>query len=209
VVNSFPAVGQDGTAGAARARLGLSSDSRVVVVVGRLEQRKGHELLLRALPDVKAAVPGLLVLVCGLAPYGSGYDRVLQQLCADLDLDDVVRFCGFRRDIPLLLRASDLFCLPTEQDACPLAFLEAMQAGLPTVGLYSGGVPEIVADGTTGLLSYPGDVRQLSTNLVALLTDDDQRRAMGRAGFERLVNRFDPTTLSVRWVDALRRAGRA
>jgi glycosyltransferase involved in cell wall biosynthesis len=187
----------------ARARAGVPRDADVVAVVGRLDRRKGHELLLRALPDVAKAFEHLQVLFCGVSTQAPEYEHDLRALCSRLGLDRVVQFCGHRNDVPVVLRAADVFCLPCEQEAVGMVFLEAMRAGLPAVGLYSGGVPEIVVDGCTGFLSYPGDAQQLSMNLVRLLSDPGRAAAMGRAGFDRLAIQFDPAILSRRWVDIL------
>lgn len=66
------------------------------------------------------------------------------------------------------MRSLHVFCLPTELDPCPLVFLEAGAEGLPPVADYSGGVPELIFHGQTGLLSYPRDIHGLAANTLAV-----------------------------------------
>ncbi|MGH9270391.1 MAG: glycosyltransferase, partial [Ilumatobacteraceae bacterium] len=127
----------------------------------------------------------------------------LHALCRDLGLDSQVHFLGQRNDVSSVLHASDVFCLPTEMDAFPLVFPEAMRAALPVVAARSGGVPEAVLDGLTGLLSLPRDLPALESNLRQMVVDRDRARAMGKAGRERLAEAFDPRTTGDRWMSVM------
>jgi len=101
------------------------------------------------------------------------------------------------------MRCADVFCLPTELDPCPLVFIEAAAEGLPSVAFYSGGVPELIRHGETGLLSYPNDIGGLTRNLRALIEDRESARRLGRAAQRRAVEEFNPTLAAKRWIDLL------
>jgi glycosyltransferase involved in cell wall biosynthesis len=176
----------------------------VVVAAGRLDPSKGHLLLFDAFARVVQKCPDARLLVCGWATY-PGYDTVLKQRVTHLGLDGSVVFAGTRPDMPGIYAGADVFCLPTVDDACPLVFLEAMAAGLPTVGVVSGGVPEMVVDGATGLLSAPGDASALATSLLTLLRDPSLRARLGNAGKERVQEVFAPRRAAAEWMTVLHR----
>lgn len=176
-------------------------DVPVVVSASRLFPWKGQELLLDALARVHAAGHPFHLLVVGeddprATPGGGSHRATLEQRVAALGLDDVVTFTGFRDDVQELMRAADVFAMPSFAEPFGVVYLEAMATGLPVVSLDTGGTPEVVEHGSTGLLSPRGDVDALAANLVRLLTDEALRRAMGAAGRRRLEERFTPGHLA-------------
>jgi glycosyltransferase involved in cell wall biosynthesis len=155
----------------------------VVLCVARMYARKRIADLLRAAPRVRAAVPGVRFRVVGRGPE---WDAV-QRLHAELGLDGLVDLLG---DVSLAelaaeYVAADVFCLPSVQEGFGIVFLEAMAAGLPVVACRAAAIPEVVLDGTTGVLTPPRDPEALAQALAALLTDRDRARALGRAGRRR------------------------
>lgn len=169
-----------------RETLGISADAQVVGVVANLIHYKGHRILLEACRRVRAVRPDVRVLLIGDGPC-----RVeLEQRAVALELGDMVRFLGSRRDIPELLAEIDLAALPSLEEGFPNAVLEAMAAGKPVVASRVGGVPEAVVDGATGLLVPPGEPESLAGAILALLDDPRRAEAMGRAGRQRVVERF-------------------
>jgi phosphatidylinositol alpha-1,6-mannosyltransferase len=133
---------------AVRARLGLDTERLVVVCVGRLVRRKGHDALVRAWPDVLAARPGSVLLLVGTGPL----HRRLRRLVRRQGLDGAVRLLGAVDDLPPYLDAADVFAMPCrsvrlglEVEAFGIVYLEAAACGLPVVAGRSGGVPEVVA----------------------------------------------------------------
>lgn len=89
------------------------------------------------------------------------------------------------------LRRGDCMCLPSRADAMPMSILEAMAIGLPVVATRVGAIPEMLADGTEGLLCAPGDIDALAGHLHALATDSALRRRLGQAGRERIRREFE------------------
>jgi glycosyltransferase involved in cell wall biosynthesis len=189
---------------AVRAEFGWGESTPVVVAAGRLDPSKGHMLLLEAFARVVHRMPGARLLICGQTSMRGGYDLALRERAANLGLSRAVVFAGVRSDLPKLFGAADVFCMPAENEPFGLVFLEAMVARLPAVACRSGGVPEIVVDRETGLLSELGDVEGLAGNLLSLLGDGELRRRMGEAGRERALTTFAPATIAAKWTSLLR-----
>lgn len=181
----------------------LPANAEVIITAARLDPEKGYTTLLRAFAKVYEAHPTVRLIACGEGTTGTGYDQHIKQLASSLNLDDVVIFTNFRNDLPQLFAGSDIFCLPTKLDALPLVFLGAMAAGLPVVGVWSGGVPEMVFHGETGLLSEPDNPDELADNLITLLTHKDLAQKYGENGRERAFRDFDPVKVSNDWTNLL------
>jgi glycosyltransferase involved in cell wall biosynthesis len=177
-----------------------------IAFVGRLAPPKDPVTLVRALAAVSGA-PFTAALI------GDGPDRpAVEAEIRAAGLGDVVELMGERRDVPELLADADVFVLSSRSEGAPLSLLEAMAAGLPVVASAVGGTPEIVDDGTTGLLVPPGDPGALARALESLLTDPERRARMGTAGWERVQARFGLAQLRRAHVELyareLERAGR-
>jgi glycosyltransferase involved in cell wall biosynthesis len=176
-----PAAPSEAERQAARASLGLDGASAVCLVVARLHEEKGHAVLWRALPDVLREFPGLLVLCAGEGPHRGAIEAGARRL----GLDRSVRFLGQRSDVPALMALSSLVVLPSLAESFGFAALEAMSLGRPVVASRAGGLPEVVADGETGLLADVGDADALADALRALLRDPRRSAGMGEAGRRR------------------------
>jgi glycosyltransferase involved in cell wall biosynthesis len=167
-----------------RAQFGIKENEVLVTCVARLVERKGHEDLIRA-------GSGLRLLFVGDGPHVrhlAGRGAIL---------------AGPRRDIPEILAASDIVALPSRfGEGCPNALLEAMAAGKPVVAARSGGIPEVVKDGETGILHDPWNVDALRQALLTLAGDAPKRLQMGAAGRERALSEFSSERL-VRFYDDL------
>lgn len=164
----------------------LPDGAVVAGVVAQLIQRKGHRHLLAALPNLVAEFPMLRVLVFGKGPL----ERALRASVQERRLTDVVRFAGFRDDLPKWLGGLDVLVHPAEIEGLGVSLLQAAAAGVPIVASNAGGMPEAVADGETGVLTPPGDVAALTAALGGLLRDGDLRRRLGEAGRRRIVAEF-------------------
>jgi sugar transferase (PEP-CTERM/EpsH1 system associated) len=166
----------------ARAELGLPLDDLVVGTVSRLDPVKGVDVLIHTLTQLSDTI---LVVI------GDGPERaVLETLASRLGVADRIYWAGHRRDVPNLLPAFDLFVQPSLHEGLPNAILEAMAVGLPVIATAVGGTPEIVIDGVTGVLIPPRDSSALAGAMAMLLSDQNLRHGMGRAGRERVANHF-------------------
>jgi glycosyltransferase involved in cell wall biosynthesis len=170
---------------AARSELKLSSGP-LVGTVARLSPEKGVDVLLRALALVVGRVGEIVGLVVGDGPQAAA----LQQLALELGLCDRVHFPGARHDIPLLNRLLDVFVLPSREEACPIALLEAMAAGRAVIATRVGGSSELIADGVDGLLVEPDDPPAMADAIGTLLAHDARRAALGLAARRKVEAHF-------------------
>jgi len=167
--------------------LGIPPHARVVTIVAALRGPKGHATAVRAWQDVLTAHPEAYLLIVGAGP-----ELVpLRELSVALGVAHRVVLAGARRDVPRLLRASDLAALPSYTEALPTSLIEAAACGIASVGTTVGGVPEVVDDGRTGLLVAPGEADAFAGAVVALLADDARRSEMGRQARLLAERRFD------------------
>jgi glycosyltransferase involved in cell wall biosynthesis len=196
-------IGDTTEAGRARLReeLGLPSDALLIALVGRLEDQKGVDLLVRAVPTVVAQVPRAHVLVVG-----DGTRRAeAEALAAELGVADRVHFTGWRHDLADVMRAVEVLALPSRWEAFGIVNLEAMAAAKPVVGFAVEGIPEVVVHGETGLLSPAGDVDALARDLVRVLTDPSLAVRLGEAGRRRFVEHFTPERMAQAHVELYER----
>jgi len=177
----------DGVARDARQRfrrlLDATEDDLLVGVVGAVIPGKGLDVVVRALPTLRAACPRAKIVVIGdgNTPHG----RAVRDLASRLGVAEAIRWVGFRQDVPECLAALDLVAHASRDEQMPMALLEAMAAGLPVVATAVGGVPECVVDGETGLLVAVDDVAALSAALVGLAGDEGRRAAFSAAAARR------------------------
>lgn len=184
----------------------------LVGVVGRLRPWKGQDRFLRAMARAAGEVPGLHLAVVGgdIFPAGScggagseGYAAHLRSLAGELGLGERVAFTGQLDDVRRALAAMDVFVHPGDPEPFGLVTVEAMAMERPVVAFAQGALPEIVADGETGLLVPPGDQAALAGAVVELLRDPERRRRLGRAGRRRAEAMFTARAMAARFADAL------
>ena len=174
-----------------RKELGLPPEGPIIGTVGRLVPIKGHTWLLRAVPRVLAEFPQASVVLIGDGPLLGE----LKELADELGITPHVVFLGTRHDIPECLAVLDLFVLPSLNEGMGRALVEAMAVGSPVVATRVGGIPDVVADCTTGLLVPPRDDRALAEAILTLLRDRSRRAAYGEAARRYVDGRFDIETM--------------
>jgi glycosyltransferase involved in cell wall biosynthesis len=160
--------------------LGLG-DEAVCLMMARLHEEKGHRVLFEALPGVLPHVSPLVVFLAGDGPHRDRLESEVRRR----GLDSVVRFLGQRYDIPELISLSSVVVLPSLAESFGFAALEAMTLSRPVVAARTGGIPEVVDDGTTGLLVPPGDADGLAVALSRILKDREWAAALGEEGCRR------------------------
>ncbi|MEW2067562.1 glycosyltransferase family 4 protein [Streptomyces sp. NPDC007346] len=169
-----------------RERYGLGARP-VILCAARLVPRKGQDTLIRALPAVRRAVPGTVLLLTGDGPYA----RTLRRLAAETGVAQEVILTGGQphAQMPGHYAAADVFAMPCrtrrrglEVEGLGIVFLEAAAAGLPVLVGDSGGAPDAVRDGETGHVVDGRDVGAVADRLVGLLRDREAAAAMGEKG---------------------------
>jgi glycosyltransferase involved in cell wall biosynthesis len=164
----------------ARRRLGLPADAFIVGCVSRLVEHKGVHDLIEAAARVPASDAKLLLVVAGDGPQRAA----LEQLGA-ARLGNRVSFLGHMPDPNDLYAAIDLFALPTRLEGFGMVYVEAAFRGVPSIGTNTGGVPDAIADGETGLLVPSGDRAALAAAILRLRDDPGFRLRLGEAARRR------------------------
>lgn len=179
----------------------------VLLTVGRLVSRKGHDAVLRVLPELKRQHPDLKYRIAGEGPERSG----LEALATDLGVRDLVEFLGpvSAADLPSVYRSASIFLMPVRDEGASLegfgiVFLEASASGLPVIAGRSGGAAEALLDGETGILVPPDDPDAILKGVRRLLLDADLRRRMGQAGRRWVENEMNWDRAAAEFVRALR-----
>ena len=160
-----------------RAALEVPPEAWLFGTVGRVSVEKDHALLVRAVgpllgPRVRLVIAGDGAELANVRAEASAYAPWIV-------------LTGVRHDIPRVLASLDAFVLSSRSEGLPLALLEAMATGLPVVATNVGGVPEVLADGSAGILVSPRDERALRHSLGALMLDPAAAVALGARGRER------------------------
>ena len=167
-----------------RKELGLSVDTVVAITVGGLNANKNHIQALKALS--KLTKTNFHYLIAG----NGESEQKLKNAVNELMLQDKVSFLGFRRDVPELLVASDVFILTSRREGLPKAVMEAMAAGLPIIATDVRGNRDLVKSGENGYLVPIDDVEQTAIAVEHLIDSEDLRRSMGEKSKE-LVKQYD------------------
>lgn len=181
------------TVATVRAELSLPANSRIILMVARLHEEKGHATLFSALEELERAVPNAWVVLAG-----EGSERAaIDQAVASRALR--VRVLGRRGDIARLMVAADVLALPSRSESFGYVLVEAMGLGLPIVASRCGGVTEIVEEGRSGLLFDIDDSHGLAACLENVLTNSALRSDLVAGGrrrsrefsFERMIRAYE------------------
>lgn len=196
-----PFLAAQGMGTAIRQEWKIGPQEVLVGMVGRISHWKGQEYFIQVADRVAKLHPRTrFVLVGGTV---SGDELLLQQLqdnVEDLGLSRQVVISDFRRDIPAVLDAFDIFVMPsTLPDPLPTVVLEAMAAGKPVVANAHGGSIEMVQDLETGFLVAPGKPECMADAINKLIEDAPLRKSMGAAGRQRLLNEFSIRAFTQNW----------
>ena len=161
-----------------RAQLGVRDDHVLVGNVAHLAGHKGQIHLVTAMAQLRESHPQVRCVVIG-----DGDERAaLEAEVAGRGLKSVVQLPGFQRDVSGYLGAFDLFVMPSIMEGLCTSLLDALMADLPVIGSDTGGIPEIIRDGETGLLVPPGDPTALAAAIARLVDDRDLARRLAAAG---------------------------
>ncbi len=177
---------------AVRDRHGLG-DRPILLTVARLVPRKGHDVVIQALPRIRRAMPNAVYMIVG-----TGLERErLRQLAAEAGVADAVLFAGFvpEADLPAYYAACDCFILCSRQigtdvEGAGIASLEASASGRPVLAGRSGGTDEHVVHGETGLLVDPTDPEAVAEAVLAVMENPAEALRLGRQGRRMVEERF-------------------
>jgi glycosyltransferase involved in cell wall biosynthesis len=177
---------------AMRRELGLDEEF-LWLAAGRLDPVKDYPTLLAAM--AKVPEPARL-LIAGSGPL----QDALLRLCAQLGLEQRVRFLGFEPELRRWMRAADGFVLSSRCEGLPMGLLEAAACALPAVATDGPGTPEVLVDGQTGYLTPAGDCTALAESMTRMMrTAPGERHAMGEQARQLVIERFSLEAILDRW----------
>jgi glycosyltransferase involved in cell wall biosynthesis len=174
--------------------LGIARETRVILSVGHVMERKGHQYAIEAMALVARHAADVRLVIAGALDREAECTKRVQELVRRRELENRVHLLGLRDDLPRWLAAADVLLHTALQDPHPRAVLEGMAAGLPVVAFSVDGVSETVVHGECGWLVPAGDAGALAAALRLLLDRPESSRAFGRAARERVVRHFSAAT---------------
>ena len=174
-----------------RAQLPVTEGDIVVTCIAELHPRKGHKYLLEAFQKLQLETPRLHLMLVGTGPA----EKDLREKYGDLPN---VHFLGWRNDIPQILKASDIFVLPSLKEAFGLVVLEAMASGVIAVATNNGGTVDIIENGKTGYLIPPANSERIIETIYIILQNPDQKRDIEKAAIERVQSEFTASKMATR-----------
>ncbi|HHW41964.1 MAG TPA: glycosyltransferase family 4 protein [Syntrophomonadaceae bacterium] len=166
--------------------LGLSGDLPVVGTVARLEPKKGIRYLIEAVPLIEREYGPVNCVIIGDGPERSA----LEELVRRMKLTERIKFLGFQKDIPQLIRLFDVVAVPSIQEGLSIFCLEALASARPVVASAVGGIPEIIKDGRTGILVPPADPEALAHGVLTLLRDRELAQKLATQGRQLVSSEF-------------------
>lgn len=179
--------------------LGLNNGDLLVGMVACLKAQKSPQDFIRLASLARQAIPKVKFILVG-----DGLQRRrMQRLVHKLNLKDNVILTGWRRDIPQVLSAIDVFVLTSLWEGLPIAVLEAMASAKPVVATSTGGITEVISQGKTGFLVAPGCIEEMCQKLITLLVDTNLRKSMGANAREALKKGFPSEEETTRQTSAL------
>jgi phosphatidylinositol alpha-1,6-mannosyltransferase len=180
----------------------------VIISVGRLVHRKGQDKLIASLPAIKAAVPNVHLVLVGVGPH----QNYLNKLAAKLQVADCVTFIGRINyaELPKYICVGDIFAMPSrsrffglEVEGLGIVYLEASSCGLPVVGGKSGGAPDAVLIGETGVVVDGTNTFEIAEACIELLKNPELCELMGAAGREWIIENWRWEIWATRYAELL------
>lgn len=158
-----------------------------VLFVGRLEEVKGVDILLKAVYYIKEKYgQSITVAIVG---DGSKKDYLIK-FARELKIDDLVEFTGIRQDVHELMKISKIFVLPSRWEGLPMVVLEAMANGIPVIATSVGGVPEIIEDQVNGILVPRENSKMLADKIFFLLNNAIVREKLAKNAYEKVRSHY-------------------
>jgi glycosyltransferase involved in cell wall biosynthesis len=178
------------------------SDVKAIAYVGRLHPPKRVEVLIRAVAETRALLENIQLLVVGShdgSAAGAAYKRRLRELAVELNLNDAVRFLGYRKDVPAIMAACDLVILPSETESLGMVLLEAWSHNVSTVASDVAGCREVTLASGGGKLCPVGDHRTMARLIQDLIRRPEIRRKLGKSGHAWVKANCDPEVYASRF----------
>lgn len=174
------------------------AEKKIILTVGRLVKRKGHDQIIKAMPQILKKIPNAFYLIAGAGPY----KPELENLISKNKLGAFVKFINKPESnlLPTLYQACEVMAMPARSlgngdvEGFGIVYLEANTFGKPVVGGKSGGVPEAVVNEKTGLLVDPQNTEEIAQAIISLLIDEAYANRLGLQGMDRVHEEFNWST---------------
>lgn len=174
--------------GSVRNELSISSNDLLIGIIGSISVRKGHDRVFSVWRDLLEDIPNLKLIVVGEAVSAEEINYLKSLHSMKLNK---IHFLGHRNDVPALMKSLDILITPSRYEGMGLVIVEAMCASKPVIGTNTGGIPEVVVDGETGII-VEGDSQQDMINaVIRLARSPELRKKMGTAGRARVEKYFN------------------
>jgi len=169
----------------------ISKDFKLILSVGRLVERKGHDMVIKAMPEVLKQIPETKYLIVGIGPM----ENKLKGIAKELNIEEKVKFLGKVPDKELLYlyNMCDVFIMPSREikeegqvEGYGIVYLEANACAKPVIAGNSGGIKDCVIDGYNGIIINSEKIDDITNALIKLLSDKELREELGRQGRERV-----------------------
>jgi glycosyltransferase involved in cell wall biosynthesis len=165
-----------------------AEDKFLILTTGRLHPEKGYPYLFEAAAKLKKLTEKPFVWLIA----GKGiFEAEFRQKVTELGCDEMIKFIGFRKDIPDLMSTADVFVLPSVAEAFGVVFAEAIHLGTPIVATKIGGIPEIVSDGVDGILIPPADSNAIAETVADLINHPEKLKSLANMGKQKVIERFE------------------
>ena len=178
----------------ARNILGLDQKALIIGCVGNIIRRKGIDILVKAFAELKKALNEghhvLAIVGADTREQDGAFFNYVRSLIDENGLNEHVVFLGYRNDAAKLMRAFDLFVMPSRMESFGVAIIEAMAAGVPVIASRAGSIPEVIIDRKSGLLFESLNYRDLTEKIMSLLRDKDLRDSIVEAAISEVKARF-------------------
>ncbi len=184
-----------------RRELDFGPEDFLVGIVAHLADHKGHKYLIRATEILKEKAPQIRVIIVGEGPLRMELDKLVKQT----RVEDMVFFLGFREDVPQILASLDLFVLSSYLEGMGSSILDAMASRLPVVATRTGGIPEVVVNGRTGLLVPPRSPTALAKAILKIYEDRELGNRLGQKGYEVVHQKFSAEAMAAKVIDEYER----
>jgi glycosyltransferase involved in cell wall biosynthesis len=173
-----------------RKELGIGKQTKLIGLFGQPIPEKGHEYFIQAAFDVIKIFPESKFIIVGYL-YDSDYQKYLNKLVDDLNLQNHIVFAGWRDDIPEVMSSIDIMAhTRVTPEPAALVLIEAMAMGKPVVASNTGGTQELILDNVTGILVPPKDSQAMANAIIDLLRNPEKARQMGFNGKKRVEENF-------------------
>ncbi len=185
-------------------------DKKIILTLARLQERKGHDKVIEALPMIIKEVPNAHYLISGVKK-GAFYQKISQQV-KNMGLESHVTFTGYVEpdEINLFYNFCDVYIMPSRElkkngdtEGFGITFLEANACEKPVIGGRSGGVVDAIENGITGYLVDPLDVEEIANKLTLLLTNDQHAHLLGQQGRQRILKNYTWDAVASRIADEI------